>query len=86
MSNKEYIRQLANFLAQTKTKMSAVILAEHLNWNKFKTKDGNTYKGKRGTYVLIKSTWKWLARNGNKIEAQNVADAFLKPNGKYAYL
>ena len=85
MKNKEYIRQLANFLISTNTTMNIENLAIHLNWNKLKTKNGRRYKGKRGTYVLVKSTWKWLEKNGNKNEAKNVAKAFNKPNGKFAY-
>lgn len=85
MKNREYIRQLANFLVQTNTTMNGEILAEHLNWNNFKTKNGIKYKGKRGTYVLIRNTWKWLDKNGYKSEAQNVADSFLTIDGKYAY-
>lgn len=85
MKNKEYIRQLANFLILTNTSMSAENLAAHLNWNKFRTKNGKKYKGKRGTYVLVKSTWKWLEKINKIDEAKNVAKAFKTPDGKYAY-
>lgn len=85
ISKKLYIQKLAEFLCLNNTTMNASDLANHLNWNNFKTKDGQNYKGKRGTYVLIKSSWKWFDKNGKKSEAQNIADAFLTKDGKYAY-
>lgn len=85
MSNKEYIRQLANFLIQTETTMNAENLAEHLNWNNFKTTYDTEYEGGRGTYRLIHTTYDWLTEKGLKDEAENVAKAFKKPNGGFAY-
>jgi hypothetical protein len=85
VSKKEYIKKLAEFLVSTETTMNISDLANHLNWNNFRTKDRKPYKGKRGTYVLVKSTWKWLEKNKMKNEAEQVAKAFVTPSNKYAY-
>ncbi|MFT6925316.1 MAG: hypothetical protein ACJAZP_000896 [Psychromonas sp.] len=83
---KVYIWKLAEFLQAQKMVMSGEELAEHLNRNNFLTSYGTEYQGGRGTYKLIKQTWKWL-ENDLKLnsEAQAVALAFVKQNGDYAY-
>jgi hypothetical protein len=85
MDKKEYIRQLAIFLVNTETSMSGETLATLLNWNKFKTNYNSEYEGGRGTYTLIHATYDWLIANGNQPDANNVAMAFKKPDGGYAY-
>ena len=87
MNDKQvYIWKLAAFLHAQKMEMSGEELAEHLNRNNFLTSYGTEYQGSRGTYKLIKQTWKWL-ENELKLnsEAQAVALAFVKQNGDYAY-
>lgn len=83
---KYYIWQLASFLASHGMTMSAEELAAHLNRNEFLTSYGTEYQGGRGTYKLIKETWDWL-QNGLQLpdEAKKVAEAFVKPDGTYAY-
>lgn len=83
---KYYIWQLASFLASHAMTMSAEELAAHLNRNEFLTSYGTEYQGGRGTYKLIKETWDWL-QNGLQLpdEAKKVAEAFVKPDGTYAY-
>ena len=84
---KYYIWQLASFLDYHKMIMSGEELADHLNRNKFLTSYGTEYQGGRGTYKLIHETWNWLEKDLNlKIEAKKVAEAFVKPDGTYAYL
>lgn len=85
MDKKEYIRQLANFLANTETTMSAENLAIHLNWNGFETNDGQDYKGKRGTYTLIRTTHQWLKDQQLDDDAENVAWVFRKSDGTFAF-
>lgn len=85
MEKKEYIRRLANFLAENGTHMAGNELAEHLNRNGFETNYGATYEGVRGTYTLIHATYDWLVSIGSQEEADNVAGAFPKPDGTYAY-
>ena len=58
-------------------RMSGDELADHLNRNKFLT-------GGRGTYKLIRETWRWLQDElGLDDEAKNVAEAYVKPDGSY---
>ncbi len=85
MDKKEYIKRLATFLNDNGTIMAANELAEHLNRNNFKTSYGTEYEGGRGTYTLIHATYDWLVANGQQTEADNVAKAFPKPNGNYAF-
>lgn len=56
MDNKEYVRRLGVFLVNNGMTMDVANLAEHLNWNKFKTSYNIPYKGKRGTYTLVHTT------------------------------
>jgi hypothetical protein len=80
-----YVRRLANFLRSNGTIMAATELAEHLNRNGFKTTTGSEYEGGRGTYTLIHATYDWLVSIKAPDDAENVAKAFSKPNGDYAY-
>jgi hypothetical protein len=84
---KLYIWHLAAFLNQHGKTMSGEELADHLNRNGFVTSYGTEYSGGRGTYTLIKATWSWLHNDlGLKGESEHVANAFVKPDGSYAYL
>jgi hypothetical protein len=83
---KLYVWQLAAFLSHFEMKMSWKELADHLNRNRFLTGTGQKYKGERGTYTLIKETYRWVKEElGLKKEASKVAQAFVKPDGSYAY-
>ena len=82
---KEYIVKLATFLASHKMKMSGEELAKHLNRNNFLTSYGTEYKGGRGTYKLIRDTYKWLHENSRLDDAGYVANVFVRPNGIHAY-
>ena len=82
---KQYISDLATFLSNQGKVMSGEELAAHLNRNGFRTSYGSKYKGGRGTYKLIKGVWGAHNLAGESIEAGNVAVAFVKPNGGYAY-
>ena len=67
--------------------MSGGELAEHLNRNHFMTSYGSPYAGGRGTYTLINATWHWVHDElGLEEEAKAIAEAFVKPDGTYAYL
>ncbi len=66
--------------------MSGEELADHLNRNNFLTTYGDVYAGGRGTYKLISDTWKWVNDElGLAVEAKNIALAFVKSDGSYAY-
>lgn len=85
MEKKEYIAKLANFLIENEKSMDAINLAQHLNWNDYLTNYETPYEGKRGIYTLIHSVYDWLVKNNRIQEAENVAKAFKKPDGSYAY-
>jgi hypothetical protein len=83
---KLYIWNLARFLHSYGMTMSAAELADHLNRNSFLTSYGTEYKGKRGTYRLIRAAWSWVHDDlGLGDEAVCVARAFVDDAGKYAY-
>lgn len=85
MDNKEYVRRLGVFLVDNGMSMDVANLAEHLNWNKFKTSYNTPYQGKRGTYTLVHATYDWLVSISEQVDADKVAEAFRKPDGTYAY-
>lgn len=82
---KEYIRRLAVSLIEKRKNMNGKELAGLLNENGFRTDYNAKYAGGRGTYTLIHATYDWLVGNDNQADADKVALAFKKPNGKYAY-
>ena len=82
---KHYVWQLAAFLINHNTQMSAEELAEHLNRNKIFTSYGTEFEGGRGTYKLIAETYHWLENMQLQDEARKVAEAYVKPDGTYAY-
>lgn len=85
-TKKHYVWQLASFLNSFGMKMSGEELAEHLNRNNFLTKYGTEYQGGRGIYTLIRETWKWVQIDlGLPNEALKIAEAFVKPDGSFAY-
>ena len=82
-----YIWELAKFLSTNDMTMSGEELAAHLNRNNFLTDYGTEYAGTRGTYTLINAVYKWVHDIlGLPQEAEHVANAFVKPDGTYAYL
>jgi hypothetical protein len=82
---KAYIWKLAMFLTNNSMVMSGEELAEHLNRNGFLTSYGTEYEGGRGTYKLIRETYHWLKNLDLINEAHKVAEAYVKPNGSFAY-
>ena len=83
---KLYIWHLADFLSHHSMRMSGEELADHLNRNNFMTQYETEYQGGRGTYTLIRETWNWIQNDLNlPTEATKVAQAFVKPDGSYAY-
>ena len=83
---KTFIKDLANHLVSTGTVMSGPELANHLNRNNIQTDSGTTYAGTQGTYALVKATYNELMKNGDSINADKIALAFVKEDGTYAYL
>jgi hypothetical protein len=85
MNKKEYIGHLANVLVSNNTTMTGENIAHHLNEIGFKTSYGTEYEGGRGTYKLISDTYDWFVAKGKQADADNIAHAFTKPDGTYAY-
>lgn len=84
MDKYEYITKLARFLCENKMTMTVPNLADHLNWNGFKTSYETEYQGGRGT-SLIHAVYDWLVSQEREDDAEIVALAFKKPDGGYAY-
>ena len=85
-SNKTYVWQLAAFLSDHGMEMSGKELADHLNRNQFLTSYGTTYAGERGTYTLIRETWKWVNNDlGLTSESAKIAGAYVDKNGTHAW-
>jgi hypothetical protein len=83
---KLYIWRLATFLREHGMVMAGEELAAHLNRNNFRTSYGSTFEGGRGTYKLIRETWSWVNDElGLPEEAKSIAEAYVKPDGSYAY-
>ena len=56
-------------------------LANKLNEKGLKTTFGNEYKGGRGMYSLIRSTYYWLRENGEEETAELVVDIYTNNKG-----
>jgi len=83
---KHYIWSLASFLHRHDMTMSGEELAAHLNRNNFLTGYGEKYQGGRGTYTLIRETWRWVNDELElNDEAEKIAKSYVKPDGTYAY-
>ena len=83
---KLYIWKLGVFLYSNNMVMSGEELADHLNRNNFLTSYGTEYQGGRGTYKLIKETWRWVNDDLDlQGDANKIAEAFVKPDGSFAY-
>jgi hypothetical protein len=83
---KLYIWQLAEFLYSRNKTMSAKELADHLNRNSILTEYDTHYKGERGTFNLIKQTFKWLDEELDlKDEASKIATVYVKQDGTHAW-
>lgn len=83
---KQHIWELAKSVIGKDTHMSGKELADDLNMNGYLTSYGEAYKGGRGTYALIRATYHWLESDQHlPEEAGQVALAFVKADGAYAY-
>ena len=85
-AKKQYIRKRANELSKVGKSITAKDLADELNKSGLETSYGTPFQGGRGTYMLIRATYRWLDTTlGSPEEASHVARAFTKPDGRYAY-
>lgn len=82
---KLHIYNLAVLLIGSKKQMTVADLAVNLNVNGFTTSYGTPYQGMRGTYTLLHSTYEVVERVMGKAQAAQIAHAFTKPNGNFAW-
>ena len=80
-----FIKNLAKYLVDNKLKMTGLEVAELMNSNEIYTSYGTEYAGRRGTYKLISDSYKYFENEGNNEVAENIAIAFIKADGSYAY-
>ncbi len=81
----QLVRDVAEFCDRHGFRLPTQTLAAILNAAGVRTSYGTPYKGRRGTYRLVKATHRRLERAGRTAEASMVARAFTRPNGAYAY-
>lgn len=81
----QLVRDLAEFCHQRGFPLTVEALAGVLNAAGHRTSYGTPYKGKRGTYRLVKFTYRRLHGAGRTAEASMVAATYTKTNGGYAY-
>jgi hypothetical protein len=80
----ELVEWIAQELKKRDSYMSVPALTSILNKLGCRTNYGSEYSGKRGSYRLVRATYRRLhARNPD--EAALVAQAFRRPNFEYAY-
>jgi hypothetical protein len=82
---KQFVRDLAKLCDCYGLRLLAESLAALLNGAQISTTYGSSYKGKRGTFRLVKQTFRELMRLGQPAEAAMVAGAFTWADGTYAY-
>ena len=81
----ECVRWISHELLLRNSVMSVPSLAEILNQLGYCTNYGTPYEGSRGTYRLVKFAYDHnMARHGDEAAA-TIAEAFVRPNGEYAY-
>ena len=60
-------------------------LAAELNARGLRTSFGETFKGLRGTYKLLKAAYRYVERRFGANVAAVIADVFTKPDGTHAW-
>ena len=65
--------------------MTVRLLCSILNKLGYRTTDGTEYSAGRGSYKMISGAWLYYKQQGDDDIAENIALAFTKPNGDYAY-
>lgn len=83
----ELIHLIAKAVRLSKdNKLSALDLTNLLNEHDIRTDSGKVYKRRgRGIYSLIKAAYNAYYYDNDQDGADVIADAYVKPNGDYAY-
>lgn len=86
MKNKvDFIKKRADLLCAAHRTESAADLAAALNAAGLRTEGGLPFAGGRGTYGLIRQSYRRIEAEYGTPAAGPIADAFTKPDGTYAY-
>ena len=81
-----FIFQLAQVCHQNGTTMTVPDLASALNQHNHRTSYGSQFVvDARGIYKVVSAAYKWFYDAGMVAEAEMIAEAFVKPDGMYAY-
>ena len=86
ISKYEVIAWIASELSKSDSLMSVPALVGILNELNIQTNYGTKFVGERGSYRLVKTAYDRFMKSGNQVTAGQVARAFVKPNGHYAYI
>lgn len=84
-SKANLVADIAHALVQNNATMRVTLLMDLLNQNDFKRKDGHEYEGGRGSYHFISSLYDYFKEIGHQKAADDIAAAFVKTDGTYAY-
>lgn len=86
VSTREAVAHVASALRKQDACISVRMLCRILNKAGYKTSYGCEYSGGRGSYRMVASAWHYFNDAINKPDvAEDIALAFTRPNGGYAY-
>jgi hypothetical protein len=77
MRRKHFLLALALFCQHYGMQLSMATVATLLNAAGYRTLRGQHYQGKRGTYRLVATTYRWLKGQGQTAEASLVFRTFV---------
>lgn len=80
-----FVADIAHALVNNNATMYVGTLVDILNHNKFTTQQGDQYMGGRGSYRLISTLYDYFKEIGYQKAADDIAAAFVKADGSYAY-
>lgn len=81
----QLVRDVAEWCDHRGIRLPVRVLAGILNAAGLRTRSGTPYKGRRGTYRLVRWTVRRLNLAGRTSEGAMVARTFTRPSGVYAY-
>jgi len=86
VSTKEAVGLIATALRKQEARISVRMLCRILNDAGYRTSYGSEYSSGRGSYKMIAGAWQYYQHKLKQTEiAEDIALAFTKPNGEYAY-
>lgn len=86
VSRQEAVALVATTLRKQEAKISVRMFCRILNEAGYRTTYGGEYSAGRGSYKMIADVWRYYQDKMNRPDiAEDIALAFTKPNGDYAY-